>query len=101
MQPINVAQTTADPVLTIVSGTTSSDPYYKHFAYAELDQLANDESEAGSAKRVALFADQKYNPSLWSTLVREALLTLGRDYQLLLRRGAPPPPGQFTIVALE
>ena len=89
-EPIHLAQTTADPAVTIVSGITSQDPYYKHFAYAELAQLANDETDAGSARRVALFTDQKFNPSLWSTLAREALLTLGSDYQLLLRRGDPP-----------
>jgi nucleoporin NDC1 len=90
-----VAQTTADPAVTVVSGTTSKDPYYKHFAYAELDQLANDPSESGSAKRVALFSDQRYNPSLWTSLLREALLTLGHDYQHLLRRGVSPSPSSF------
>ncbi|GJE99489.1 nucleoporin protein Ndc1-Nup [Phanerochaete sordida] len=95
-EPVNVSQVTADPAVTLVSGTTSQDLYYKHFAYAELAQFAKDETNAGSTKRVALFTDQKYNPSLWSTLTRETLLVLGRDYQLLLRRGAPeaaaPPP---------
>ena len=100
-QPISVSHTTADPAVTIVSGTTSSDPYYKHFAFAELAQLANDPSEAGSAKRIALFGDQKYNPSLWTTLTREALLTLGHDYQLLLRRGAPPAAGEWFCVSFE
>ncbi|EKM52969.1 uncharacterized protein PHACADRAFT_124416 [Phanerochaete carnosa HHB-10118-sp] len=89
-EPINVAQATADPAVTLVSGTTSQDLYYKHFAFAELAQFARDETHAGSTRRVALFTDQKYNPNLWSAFAREALLTLGRDYQLLLRRGAPP-----------
>ena len=80
--------------MTIVSGLGSEDVYYKHFAFEELRQLATDETPAGSTKRAALFADQKYNPNIWSTLVREALLVLGRDYQVLLRRGAPPAVGE-------
>ena len=88
-----MAHTTADPSLTIVSGTTSSDLYFKYFAFAELRQLATDESDTGSTRRAALFADQKYNPSIWATLVREYLQILGEDYQLLLRRGAAPTSG--------
>lgn len=91
-EPVTVAHTTADPVLTVVSGITSADGYFKHFAYAELSQLARGYSPAASARRSALFADQKYNPSMWACLVRDALLTLGKDYQLLLRRGSPEAP---------
>jgi nucleoporin NDC1 len=40
-----------------------------------------------------LFGDEKYNPTMRITLVRSALLTLGKDYKIVLRRGAPPPPG--------
>ncbi|KAI0946721.1 hypothetical protein AcW1_010106 [Taiwanofungus camphoratus] len=95
----SVAHNTADPALTLVSGASSSDAYFKHFAYAELKQLASEDSPVASARRSSLFADQKYNPSIWSCLVRGALLTLGKDYQLLLRRGkpeaaAPTPPSQ-------
>ncbi|OBZ78331.1 hypothetical protein A0H81_01680 [Grifola frondosa] len=71
---------------------TSTDPYMKHFAYAELKHLASEDSPAASARRSAFFADQKHNPSMWSCLARDALLTLGQDYQLLLRRGKPVPP---------
>ena len=78
---------------------TSTDIYYKHLAYAELLQLANDPSPAGSARRVALFSDQKHNPSIWSTLTREALITLGKDYQTLLRRGKPLAPGKPKLSA--
>ncbi|CAL1710388.1 unnamed protein product [Somion occarium] len=91
-EPVTVSQTTADPALTIISGTTSSDLYFKHFAYNELVHFANEDSDAARAQRSALFADQKYNPSMWSTLVRESLITLGKDYQLLLRRGKPEAP---------
>ncbi|KAH9915454.1 nucleoporin protein Ndc1-Nup [Epithele typhae] len=91
-EPTHVAAQTADQGLTLVSGITSTDPYLKHFAFAELRDLATDPSEAASARRTALFGDQKYTPSLWATLSREALLTLGRDYQLFLRRGQPAPP---------
>ena len=96
-QPIVVSPTTADPVLTLISGITSnSDDYYRYFSYSELKTLAMDDSSTGSATRTALFGDQKYNPSQWSSLTREALLLLGNDYQLLLRRGGPAPTGKHT-----
>ncbi|KAI9069396.1 hypothetical protein FKP32DRAFT_1617269 [Trametes sanguinea] len=98
-EPIAIAQQTADPGLTLVSGVTSSDPYLKHFAYAELRDFAAEESPAASSRRTALFSDQKYHPSMWSTLSRESLLTLGRDYQLLLRRGQPAPPASAASAA--
>ncbi|KAI0367282.1 hypothetical protein BV20DRAFT_970683 [Pilatotrama ljubarskyi] len=91
-EPISVAQQTADPGLTLVSGITSTDAYLKHFAYAELRDFSSDNSSAASARRTSLFADQKYSPSMWSTLARETLLTLGHDYQLLLRKGKPALP---------
>lgn len=96
---MNVAQTTADPMLTLVSGIKSSDAYFKHFAYNELQQLVSteDESPAAAARRMTLFTDQKYNPNMWATLVRETLLTLGSDYQLFLRRGSPPAPGRLSV----
>jgi nucleoporin NDC1 len=55
-----------------------------------LSKLANDQSPTGSARRTALFADTKFTPILWSQLLREALLFLGRDYQLFLGRGKLP-----------
>ncbi|KAI0746295.1 nucleoporin protein Ndc1-Nup [Daedaleopsis nitida] len=91
-EPVAVSNHTADPGLTLVSGITSADAYIKHFAYAELRDLASDDSPAASSRRSDLFADQRYNPSMWSTLARESLLTLGRDYQLFLRRGQSAPP---------
>ncbi|KAI0691477.1 nucleoporin protein Ndc1-Nup [Cytidiella melzeri] len=99
VESVTVAHSTADPALTLVAGIKSNDTYYKHFAYAELQQFASDESPAGATKRTALFADQKYNPNLWSTLVRETLLTLGQDYQLFLRRGASPAPAPILAAA--
>ncbi|THH13906.1 hypothetical protein EW146_g6361 [Bondarzewia mesenterica] len=91
-EPVLVAHQTPDPSATLVSAVTSSDVYYKYFAFYELKKLAEEDSSAASARRTALFGDQKYNPSLWSTLLRESLLFLGKDYQLLLRRGQPAPP---------
>ena len=79
--------------MTLVSGITSGDGYLQHFAYAELRDFAVENSPAASARRTALFGDQKYSPSAWATLVRAALVLLGRDYQLFLRRGQPAPPG--------
>ncbi len=97
---VTVADHTADPGLTLVSGITSTDAYLKHFAYAELRGFATEDSPAASNRRTALFGDQKYNPSMWSTLARESLLTLGHDYQLFLRRGQPAPSGTH-LLALQ
>ncbi|KAI0083890.1 nucleoporin protein Ndc1-Nup [Irpex rosettiformis] len=97
VEPVHVAHSTADAAVTLVAGINSNDTYFKHFAYDELQQFSRDESAAGIAKRTALFADQKYNPTLWATLVRETLLRLGKDYQLFLRRGAPPVPASAPI----
>ncbi|KAI0777424.1 nucleoporin protein Ndc1-Nup [Trametes elegans] len=96
-EPVAVAPQTADPGLTLVSGITSTDGYLKLFAYAELREFSSEDSAAASARRTALFTDQKYNPSLWSTLSRESLLTLGRDYQLFLRRGKPATPASTAL----
>ena len=87
-----MASHTADPLLTLISGITSNDPYYVHLSYKELCSLAEDDSAPARARRTTMFGDQKHNPTLWATLVRSALLTLGKDYQVVLRRGAPPPP---------
>ncbi|THH32208.1 hypothetical protein EUX98_g1993 [Antrodiella citrinella] len=96
-EPLAVSQITSDPILTVTSGISSS-PYIQHFAFSELRTLASDPSSAGAARRTALFADQKFNPTIWATLVRATLLVLGNDYQTFLRRGVPeqaapaPPP---------
>lgn len=82
----------ADPLLTLISGITSDDPYYVHLSYTELCTLTEDDSAPARARRTTMFGDQKHSPTLWATLVRSALLTLGKDYQVVLRRGAPPPP---------
>jgi nucleoporin NDC1 len=99
LQPISISHLTPDPNLTLVSGLSSIDNIFRYFAYSELKELAAESSNAAAGRRVALFSDQKYMPSLWSRLVRDSLLLLGEDYQLFLRRGkplvvetAPPPP---------
>lgn len=89
LQPLTVSHVTADPFLTLTSGITSSSTYTQHFAFAELRQLTTDSSPNASARRTGLFSDQKYNPTLWATLVRTTLLVLGQDYQTFLRRGKP------------
>ncbi|KAI5987860.1 nucleoporin protein Ndc1-Nup [Pisolithus albus] len=98
-QPIDVSHTTAEPNVTLVSGVTSVDLFFLHFAYSELRNLATDSSPSSSTRRIALFSDQKYNPSLWSTLARAALLRLGHDYQTFLRRGRPAPSSSPPPVA--
>ena len=85
--------------MTLVSGTTSSDLVFLHFVYAELHSVSTDTSPSSSTRRTALFSDQKYNPSLWSTLARASLVRLGEDYQTLLRRGASAPPHLPTTTA--
>ncbi len=101
MQPAAVAAHTADPGLTLVSGITSADLYLKHFAYAELRDFASAESSEASARRSALFGDQKHIPNMWAALARECLLTLGRDYQLFLRRGQPAPPRTPSSILIQ
>ena len=91
-QSIYVSHTTTEPNATLVSGTTSSDLVFLHFAYTELRSVSTDTSPSSSTRRTALFSDQKYNPSLWSTLARASLVRFGEDYQTLLRRGASAPP---------
>ncbi|THV00300.1 hypothetical protein K435DRAFT_751333 [Dendrothele bispora CBS 962.96] len=90
-EPVRVSHQSSDPTLTLVSGVASPDRIFKFFALSELLELATNESPAGCARRSDLFADQKYSPTIWGHLCREILLLLGQDYQLLLRRGAPPP----------
>ena len=77
--------------MTLVSGITSTNPLYLHFAYAELRDVALDSRPASASRRTALFSDQKFSPSLWCTLARASLLRLGHDYQTFLRKGAPAP----------
>ncbi|KAF8638636.1 hypothetical protein AX17_002061 [Amanita inopinata Kibby_2008] len=90
-QPLTVSYLTPDPNVVLVSGVSSKGPF-QYFAYSELKALAASDSASSSAQRSALFADQKFNPNLWSRLIRESLLFLGHDYQLLLRRGKPAAP---------
>ncbi|KAF9219115.1 hypothetical protein BS17DRAFT_790045 [Gyrodon lividus] len=98
-QGMKVASSTADPNVTLISGITSTDLLFLHFAYAELRDVATDDSTASASHRAALFSDQKFNPSLWSTLAREALLRLGHDYQTFLCRGKPAPPTAVSVSA--
>ncbi|KAK0186270.1 nucleoporin protein Ndc1-Nup [Armillaria mellea] len=102
-QPTPVSHMTADPSVTLVSGAASADITFKYFAYAELNELSTDQSPSASARRTALFGDQKYSPNLWGHLCRESLLLLGRDYQHFLRRGAPPtlPPSPAVATAVQ
>ncbi|KAG1889331.1 hypothetical protein F4604DRAFT_2015743 [Suillus subluteus] len=87
-QPIKVRTFAPDPNVTVVSGIATQDMV---FANSELiAELVSDESSTwpGSARRIALFGDQKYSPSLWNVLAHQSLLRLGQDYQTFLRRGA-------------
>ncbi|KAG5644444.1 hypothetical protein DXG03_008539 [Asterophora parasitica] len=100
-QPVNAGLQTPEPHVTLVSGATSTpsldaSPYpYAYLAYTELlafSRATPESSPALVAHRSTLFNDQKYStPSLWGTLVRSALVLLGEDYRLFLRRGAPTP----------
>lgn len=90
-EPVSVSANTADPILTLVSGAQSASAYYQYFAYLELRDLVREDSAAASARRQALFADQKYNPPMWTSFSRASLVQLGKEYQHFLRRGAPVP----------
>ena len=83
--------------MTLISGITSTNPVYLHFAYAELRDVALDSRPTSASRRTALFSDQKFSPSLWSTLARESLLRLGHDYQTFLRKGVPAPADVPTL----
>ncbi|KAK7047372.1 hypothetical protein VNI00_006603 [Paramarasmius palmivorus] len=93
-QPVRVSHITPDPTVALISGLSSPDRVFKFFALLELKDFASDSSSSGVSQRTEFFGNQKYSPALWSQLCREILLLLGHDYQLLLRRGAPPPPQQ-------
>ncbi|KAF8498289.1 nucleoporin protein Ndc1-Nup [Gautieria morchelliformis] len=90
--PISVSQKASNPNQVLVAGLHSQDRYFKHHAYFELCLLARSQSTTASARRTALFTDTNTSPTLWNSVVRELLITLGRDYQCLLRRGKPPLP---------
>ncbi|TCD63234.1 hypothetical protein EIP91_005819 [Steccherinum ochraceum] len=100
-EPLTVSHVTADPSLTLTSGISSTSTYIQHFAFSELRTLASDASPSGSARRIALFSDQKYNPTIWATLVRTILLVLGNDYQTFLRKGAPEPKVEAPKAAIS
>ena len=88
--PVSISHFVENPSLAFISGISSQDPLFRYFAYSELQTLASSSTPSLVTQRVALFNEggQKYNPHLWTWLVRESLL-LGRDYQLFLRRGKP------------
>ncbi|KAF8178903.1 nucleoporin protein Ndc1-Nup [Pholiota molesta] len=86
-----IATLSADPNTTLVSGLSSEDRVFAFFAFSELRELAIDTSASASARRTALFGDQKSSLNLWASLSRQTLLVLGRDYQTFLRRGQPEP----------
>lgn len=96
-QPVSTIPPASPPsqpaILSLVSGVSSSaaDGTFRYFAYTQLLAIASSTSTSDASHRAQLFNDQKYHPHLWTHLVRESLLVLGRDYQLLLRRGMPPP----------
>jgi len=67
---------------------------------AEISELAQGSSPSQAARRKALFSDLR-TPSPWSTFCRETLLLLGKDYQNLVRRGKPTPPGKVTHLEIS
>jgi nucleoporin NDC1 len=96
---VGVAAACPDPVLSLVAGTSSSDHAFKFFAFRELRGVLCGDSPVAKDRRRSFFADQKYSPSLWSHFLRESLVALGRDYQLLLQRGQPLPPAPAPAAA--
>ncbi|KAG6816606.1 hypothetical protein H0H87_004698 [Tephrocybe sp. NHM501043] len=90
--PLSINGATPEPHVALVSGVASNDLGFRYLAYKDIREFATGESESAFNQRSALFNDQKYHPNLWSHMLRESLLFLGKDYQHLLRRGKPPPP---------
>ncbi|TDL20508.1 hypothetical protein BD410DRAFT_899434 [Rickenella mellea] len=86
--PVRVTDGVKDRALVLISGMHSTDPYLQRHAIHELVILS---SEPVGTARGTIYSDTKYNPSMWSSLVRQSLLLLGKDYQLFRRRGQPPP----------
>ncbi|KAJ7182968.1 nucleoporin protein Ndc1-Nup-domain-containing protein [Mycena crocata] len=64
---------------------------YTHLAYAELLELASDTdpSSVGAKARAEAF---DVEGAVWGRLVREALVLVGREYQVLVGRGVAKPP---------
>ena len=52
--------------------------------YTELCEATSDDD---LLKCAAIFNDSSHNPSLSTTVIRQCLLLLGKDYQVLLNRG--------------
>ncbi|KIJ56383.1 hypothetical protein M422DRAFT_774158 [Sphaerobolus stellatus SS14] len=90
-RPISVATFSPNPNQTLIAGLQSKERYFKYHAYLELLALARSTTAKAAARRTEIFTDSKTNPTLWNALSREILITLGQDYQTLLRRGRPLP----------
>ncbi|TFK23884.1 hypothetical protein FA15DRAFT_687725 [Coprinopsis marcescibilis] len=91
-EPVTVASSQSDKAPNVlISGISSTDVVMKYYAFAELSGIAQDRSATAVSQRQAIFGDHINVPNLWGTFVRETLLLIGEDYQLLLRRGAPAP----------
>ena len=63
----------------------------------ELAELASGSSDVAKQGRGSIYSDMKYNPSLWSSLVKQCLQILSDDHQLLVRKGLPPAPGMMPL----
>ncbi|KAF9002241.1 nucleoporin protein Ndc1-Nup [Cyathus striatus] len=84
---------TSAPLAALIEGTDAKaskegNIFQMYLAYQEL--LYRLQTFPGVAEEI--FTDQKFQPTLWATLLRNSLLFLGERYQETLRRGAPPPP---------
>ncbi|KAG5716381.1 Nucleoporin NDC1 [Termitomyces sp. T112] len=99
--PLSVIGAIPEPHVILVSGVSSTDLGFRYLAYKDILRFSSADSEPAANLRSSLFNDQKYNPNLWSHLVRESLLFLGKDYQHFLHRGkpAPAPPKPATPAA--
>ncbi|KAF7313964.1 hypothetical protein HMN09_00554900 [Mycena chlorophos] len=85
----------SQPASTLPSGPlppTKPVTIYTHLAYSELHKIAISLSDKPSIDAKAATELFDVDGLVWSTLAREALLLLGREYQILLGRGVAPPP---------
>ncbi|CAK5284258.1 unnamed protein product [Mycena citricolor] len=60
---------------------------YTHLAYSELLALSSPDQDDGKKARADIF---DVDGMMWSRLVREALLCVGREYRVLVDRGTTP-----------
>ncbi|KAG9003032.1 hypothetical protein FRB94_002852 [Tulasnella sp. JGI-2019a] len=91
---VMLTQFASNPTNCLIDGITStaSRGYSRHFAFAELSEIAQNPKFA--ARRKDIFSDIRNTSSssgkyAWGVICRETLLLLGKDHRTLATRGKP------------